>query len=369
MAAPSETYVDPSINANSGTGTIGDPYGDLQYALDTMTRDATNGDRINIKSGTAEVLTAAIDLTTYGTTGFGAPLILQGYTSSAGDGGIGEIDGNATYSIVSNSTYENMYFIDLKMGNCGSAADVIRIDRFCGVYDCEIHGCTGNGIAIQNGHSHVSGCHFHNIGAAGVLALRPNVAVVGCYFKNGTNKFTNAIQQDENADTMAIVNNIISLDSTSNGIICDQFGFGTVIGNSLFTTGTGGGIGCVGLGNGPIINNLIEGFDEGIDTSIAGGSNGVLGVVRQNAFYDCTTNITSGNEIAYAVDNESLGATPFAKSGSDTFANRFTYFAPVDTGNVYNGYPTGSNQTKGAVGQPVGGGGLFRVGLGGGISG
>jgi hypothetical protein len=37
------------------------------------------------------------------------------------------------------------------------------------------------------------------------------------------------------------------------------------------------------------------------------------------------------------LDNESLGATPFAKSGSDTFANRFVYFAPADTGNVYGG--------------------------------
>ena len=57
-------YVDPSINANSGTGTIGDPFGDLQYALDTVTRDSTNGDQFNIKAGTAEVLTGTLDFST-----------------------------------------------------------------------------------------------------------------------------------------------------------------------------------------------------------------------------------------------------------------------------------------------------------------
>ena len=54
--AITEVYVDPAINGNSGTGTLVDPYGDLQYALDTKARDSTNGDRFNIKAGTAEVL-------------------------------------------------------------------------------------------------------------------------------------------------------------------------------------------------------------------------------------------------------------------------------------------------------------------------
>ena len=85
-------YVDPAINANSGTGTLGDPFGDLQYALNTITRNATDGDRINIKAGTAEVMAAAISLTTYGTPAQAAPLIFQGYTSAQGDGGIGEIN-------------------------------------------------------------------------------------------------------------------------------------------------------------------------------------------------------------------------------------------------------------------------------------
>jgi hypothetical protein len=54
-----DIYVDPSINANTGTGTIGDPYGDLQYAI-TSTTQGTSGDQFNIKSGTAEVMAGSL---------------------------------------------------------------------------------------------------------------------------------------------------------------------------------------------------------------------------------------------------------------------------------------------------------------------
>ena len=63
-------------------------------------------------------------------------------------------------------------------------------------------------------------------------------------------------------------------------------------------------------------------------------------------------------------DNETLSATPFDKSGSDTFANRYTYFAPVDTGNVRGGaYPSAARRDKGAVQHvdPTGGGGSANL--------
>lgn len=355
MGTPSETYVDPSIAANSGTGTIGDPYGDLQYALDQTTRDATNGDRFNVKAGTAEVLTASLDMTTYGSATFDAPVLIQGYTSAAGDGGKGEIDGNATYAVFANTTYESIYFIDMKMGNCGSALYVLGFDRLCGVYSCEIHGCTGDGIRLSNGSVHVVGCHIHDIGARGFYAASgSHSTVANCYFKNGTtNKFTYAIQQETVATDIAAIGNIFSLDSSSVGVYSNSWGLGSVIGNSFYTTGTGSGISAYGLGSGPVINNLFEGFTDGIKRTGGTTSWKAFGVVRQNAFYNCTNNINTDTDVVLADDNENLVESPFAKSGSDTFANRFSYFAPVDIGNVYSGFPAGANQTKGAVGQPV----------------
>ena len=372
MPASSETYVDPSIAANSGTGTIGDPYGDLQYALDQTTRDATNGDRFNVKAGTAEVLTAALDMTTYGTASFDAPVVIQGYTSAAGDGGKGEIDGNATYSVFANNTYEDIYFIDMKMGNCGSASYVLTLDRFSGVHDCEIHGCTGNGISVAAGPVHVTGCHIHDIGGVGFYSPAGNhCSVTNCYFTNGgTNKFSYAIQQINVTGDVQAIGNVFSLDSTSIGIYSNSWGLGTVIGNSFLTSGTGIGISVYGLGSGPVINNLFEGFTDGIKRTGATSSWKMFAVTRQNAFYDCTNNINTDTDILFADDNENLVSSPFAKSGSDTFANRFTYFAPVDTGNVLTGYPSGSNIAKGAV-QPAasGGGGLLRVNMNGNVFG
>lgn len=76
--ALTEVYVDPSIAGDSGAGTVGDPYGDLEYALEQVTRDATNGDRFNIKAGTDEILEFALDvIVDYGTPTRIAPLFFS----------------------------------------------------------------------------------------------------------------------------------------------------------------------------------------------------------------------------------------------------------------------------------------------------
>jgi hypothetical protein len=359
MAAPSETYVDPSIAANSGTGTIGDPYGDLQYALDTMTRDATNGDRINIKSGTAEVLTGSIDLTSYGTTSFTAPIIFSGYTSAAGDGGKGEIDGNSN-AVYNNTGGENTFWIDLILGNSGSNT-VLTMDRFAAVIRCEVYGSTTHGILFAGGYGQAVQCWVHNIGNVGVYSNQTNSTVLGCYFSNdGTHTLGQAVRQNTVSSTTAVINSFFNLDSTSSGVGLPNWGQAQVVGNSFLTSGSGKAVASSSLGSAPVTNNLIEGFSEGIDT-FNGGTQGVLAVCNHNSFFNCTTDITSDNEIVFSQGNESLVSSPFAKTGSlptdftsATFWDDvYAYFAPVDIGNVYSGFPAGANQTKGAVGQPV----------------
>ena len=82
-------YVDPGSGSDvTGTGTVGSPWASVQHALDNITRDATNGDQINIKAGTADVLSSPLTLATYGTTSATAPLSFRGYTSAAEDGGV-----------------------------------------------------------------------------------------------------------------------------------------------------------------------------------------------------------------------------------------------------------------------------------------
>jgi hypothetical protein len=80
-------------------------------------------------------------------------------------------------------------------------------------------------------------------------------------------------------------------------------------------------------------------------------------VCRNNSIFNCTAGIVSaaGYDRLFSRGNETLGATPFAKSGSNTWANRFAYYAPVNTGLVY-GDAVG-NVFRGAVQPPAGGGG------------
>jgi hypothetical protein len=93
-----------------------------------------------------------------------------------------------------------------------------------------------------------------------------------------------------------------------------------------------------------------------------------------NGMYNNATDYSGSVDIIQALgDNESLGSSPFAKSGADTFANRFTYFEPADVGNVRGGaHPSGCRLDKGAVqhADPAGGGGGTKlVGPGGGMIG
>lgn len=136
--------VDPSIDADSGTGTLGDPFGDYQYCLDTITRDGVAGDDIHVKAGTAEVLTAPIDLSTYGTPTASAPLRTFGFTTTPLDGGHGEIDGDG--ASVFESGISHVHFEDMTLGNCGS--DPVLILGESNVTDCEIENTTGDGIVL-----------------------------------------------------------------------------------------------------------------------------------------------------------------------------------------------------------------------------
>ncbi|HAD58027.1 MAG TPA: hypothetical protein DCG12_02105 [Planctomycetaceae bacterium] len=341
-------YVDPSIDSDSGAGTIGDPYGDLQYALDSIYRDTTNGDRINIKSGTAEILEDELDITTYGTPSFGAGLYFAGYTSTEGDGGVGEIDGDAYgFSVWNKTSVEGIVWDSLIIGNTDTA-DILYMDRMCEVRNCKIYGTSGNGVRGQVGHWRN---WYDDIGSAGVTGSPQGV--VDCLFTNGsTNSFTVAVQGS------FVTRSCFKLSGTSTGV-----GDGTIIvNNSFHTTGTGNAVDTRSIFSYHYVGNLVQGFTDGLQydqtTEMTPGS------YHDNAFYDCTNNVTSAdfNGAGYNSGNETLSSNLFDLSGSITsFADRLTYFNPVDQGNVYTGMSGGL--VKGAV-QPTSGGGGIQIARG-----
>jgi len=313
MAVLTETYADPSIAGNSGAGTIGDPYGDVQYAFDTMTRDATNGDRVNILAGTDEVLGAAIDFTTYGIPTSAAPLTIQGYTSVAGDGGIGGISGAATYTIFASDAFDRLNLVNLHLHNCGSAA-IVHIDNNCTMLGCEIDNTSGLGLSMDSG-TLIMDCYIHNVGANGI---GNRASILYCFLENGANDFGIAI--GAGTDGITIAYNIISIDGASNGINVGASVMGnSIVNNSIFSSaGTGYGIRIDGRFN-TITNNIVEGF------SGSGGRgydiNDHTLLYGHNKAYNNATNFDVAAGVQHMLDlgnNDVLSASPFVNpSGKD----------------------------------------------------
>jgi len=330
--AITELYVDPSIAADSGAGTVGDPYGDLEYCIEQETFDLTNGTRVNIKAGTDEVLAADLVTACQDTSVSvawapteAAPLVFRGYTSAAGDGGIGGISGGGSVPVfgTSSSTYRNMSFVDLHLHNCGTGY-ILDLDNNCYVERCELDNTTGGAIRVAVACA-VKGCYVHNIGAIAIDA--PNAQVTYCYIADGTNTCTTAIASAEVVDR-----NIIHLTGNGDGI--SSADGRTLTNNSIYCEGgTGSGINQASNSiSNTLSNNLIQGFSGaggiGVEFGTASGAKFYGG----NAVYDCTTAYDTATHVQTGAqgDNETLSSSPFQDPANGDFR-------PVNTGNVREG--------------------------------
>jgi hypothetical protein len=374
VAAPVNYYVDPSLGSDTGDGTIGTPWGRasgsvVQYALNTITRNATNGDQINVKAGTDDTLTAALSLATYGTPTTATPLVIRGYTSALADGGQGGITcGGSNIKIVNGSS--NMTFIDMHLHSCGNQ----RIIEGAGEINCircELNNTSSDGIVATSGHLVVVECYLYDIGGIGIYAFpaAARALISHNYLQDSTKKFAAAIYS---AADGVIAFNIISKSGASNGIRVDG-SYTKVFSNSLLNTAAAATTYGILIDGNYIIdglyNNIVEGWSNtsgvGIRTVSVTTLNGRY--VAHNAAFNNTTNFSLGGEELFTLDNESLGSTAFAKSGSDTFANRATYFAPLAVGNVQSGGLAGS--FKGAIAPAAAAGGLLKAAGPGGLVG
>lgn len=360
--AITQVYVDPSIADNSGAGTKISPHGDLQYSLDRSGMDYTkgaNGTQINIKAGTAEVLTAKLDFSIFGAAPTeAANVTFRGYTTDENDGGIGEVNVNGETSFINEISMDYIRIFDLYLH--GSSGVMIRLDNSAVIINCRIEDAV---IGIQvDLYGWIEANQLTNIGGTQCIQVTGDSSVHANYYQHhATKQPTYVIGLLGIRDSA--YRNIISLGGNSNGIrIASEKQ--TVVHNSLLAAGTTGG-GIVFAANSTdshiIKNNIISGFSgtggDGINFATTVRA---LAYYGGNAFYDCETDeLNIGDALGFPFpgtsilrDNESLGADPFAKSGSDTFANRFVYFAPNDVGNVLSGALDGDVQnglSKGAV--------------------
>ena len=325
-----ELYVDPSIAADSGTGTIGDPYGDLEYCIKQSTFDTTNGTRVNIKAGTAEILAAAIEVAVADTSvsaawapTHSARMTLQGYTATAGDGGIGAIDGNGAGIFITPSL-DFLNLIDLDFSNSGTA-ELCDIDNDCFAFNCKFTGGT-YGLRMDDV-STCMNCWF--VGQTlGCLEL-----ISGYIGYNYFDPATNGNGCLLNTRDGTIERNIVNVAGSGIGILMADECHASH--NSVYSDGgTGTGIIISGVSRQiyNLSNNLVEGFSGvggiGIDTGAATGN---IQLYAGNAVRNCTTPYGGTAVVNMALDNETLTlASPFTSASTGDFS-------PVDTGNVKEG--------------------------------
>ncbi len=320
MAAPTQYYVDPSIAGDSGAGTVGDPYGDLEYCLEQITRDATNGDQVNIKTGSTETLEFALDIPTdYGAPTKTAPLIFRGYTTAANDGGIGIISGGGAVSIV-DGTDPYVHFADMHLTNVG-ARTIVTLGDAALLYNCEIDTSTGGSAVVVGQDGKVTNCYLHTLTGTIGITVSHDCHIVG-------NLVAAAVTTAgiSTATNPAIISNIVKLVATN---AADGIRWGdnaTVMNNSVFAT-AGTGSGFVGAGSGTdtmsIINNIAEGFSGAGGDGFDWSSTDHTQLWGHNAVFNCTNvaNKTTGDiHVDIGGDDIPLAASPFADPGNLDFS-------------------------------------------------
>lgn len=278
------------VKCTLADGTVSLPFATIQFAVDKITRDATDGDRFNIKAGVDDnVVDAAIDLTTYGTPSSFVPIIFEGYTSAAGDGGIGGISGGGSVSVLNTVTISAAYFRNLHLHNCGSA-NILGLDNDCGIVNCEIENTTGIGIDIDNNYT-IVGCHIHNTGTA------INGAQAGLVYSNHIDMpdGSSLVAISVTASCTVCFNTIRLTGSATDSDGVRYRDNTRVFNNSIWSdAGTGQGIIKGGTTNWGIkvFNNVVEGFSGTGGVGISLASDDHPSVYGSNQLYNNATHVS-----------------------------------------------------------------------------
>ena len=352
MVALTNYFVDPAGGTDdvaAGRGaSAGDPWASTQWALDHITSGA-GGDQINVKAGTADVLTAALSKTTYGVPTAAKPLVFRGYTAAANDGGRGVITGVAnSVATIDDSgwSYLSSYDMDWYAGNVGTygwRAGVVSYcenstfttttaghacangSAYCSFYNCAFYGGTLRALYLQSFGTWADNCYIENLGVGDYALL-----------------FGGRIR---------LTNSIVNVSGTTGGVWLNGDGMAIQNCSIISASGSGKGINAPTNGSHAMINNLVEGFTSG--TGIVGTK---LKRLSHNSVYNCGTAYTLTDNIV-AEQNETLGESPYAKTGANTWGNMRAYFEPKNVGDVWGGSYQSPNRDRGSIQHAAAGGG------------
>ena len=319
IMAITEIYVDPSINANSGSGTHLDPYGDLQHAFnsETLATSGTQVTRINIKSGTDEVMASDLNWSSFGQPNNASrPVILEGYTSTAGDGGRGSIDANNGFIDLSGYDYITLTNLDV----IGDHDDyLVHLDNNCAIHNCYIEQQGNRGAIYLDGNCVVSDSTIRSVGP-------------GTYSQNGLDgnsagrKYLFNCFVEYNGSGIAVYR----YNAVDCIVVCNGLGYGVnignsdaVIGNIIYSSavGTKAGIEIDASQPGPLVtNNYVEGWSHANGRCVDDNLNKPDGYTSLNNYYFNCTTTTDGTNTEYTnrlTDWTLLGSSAITSVGSD----------------------------------------------------
>lgn len=334
--AITHTYVDYGAgNDTTGDGSIGTPWKTLQKAFDSLTRNTTDGNQVNLKAGTAHVNAAALDLTTFiagGALTAAAPLIIRGYTSAANDGGMGEIDCNGA-TMWAGASYDYLMLSDLEI-HSGGDNNLIAIGSYCVVYRCEIHkgasSPSGKSLLISDAWSGiVIGCYLHGSGSGAARAINQFDTVLYNYIVMDAGTSDIGI-----SDCIRVLHNIVVCSGTSaTGI----FNSTCIIHNICYSSAASTKRGIYALSNLTTIaiDNIVVGWSGAGGDGLEFTNVGPLG---HNAIYNCTNPVTVSDQkfIDLTANDVALAADPF----TDAANGDFSLTAAAKTALAAKGFPT-----------------------------
>lgn len=326
--AITQTYVDYGAgNDATGDGTIGTPWKTLQHAFDTLTRNTTDGNQVNLKAGTAHVNAAALDLATFiagGALTPAAPLIVRGYTSAANDGGKGEIDCNDA-TMWASANYDYVRLIDL-YGHNGGNSNLVDLRNNITALRCEFtKGASNPSVKtlLRVGlNCFISHCYVHDAGTTGY-----GIYVGGSSGRVSYNYVANC-PGFEIASASPVIGNIVLRNSaTGNGLTIlttDVVVEGNIVYNLAAGVGPGIYLGAiVGRYAQICANNIVAGFSGAGGIAIGSGTAGTYQyLVGYNAFYNNTTNYSVGDVtfIDETAHDVALAADPFTDAANGDFS-------------------------------------------------
>lgn len=321
---------DDAAKCTQHAGTTLLPWRSLQGAFDLCTRNATDGNQVNLKAGTAQVNAAALDLTTFiaaSALAAAAPLIVRGYTAAANDGGVGEVDcGGAT--MFAATTYDWVTLADLEIHTFGDNNGV-ALDTNCFVYRCYIHvgASTPSAKVLLVSTSatplYVLGCQFGDPGATG-SCVNVSAGLVSGNYCVLTSTNANGIQIGNSGGIIS--GNIVKASVVSAvGISNNGTGMTQIMGNVCYNSAAGTTRGIDGGSTSSrhtsvAMNNIVEGWSGAGGVGIRVGGNAY--VMGYNAFYNNTAAYSLADQtyIDLTANDVALAASPFTNPATGDFS-------------------------------------------------